>query len=70
MENIFFIIVSFLLIAVVLLQTKNSGLGSLGGDTGGEALAQSRRGSDKMLHRLTILLSFLLLAGGIVFMVI
>jgi protein translocase SecG subunit len=70
MENIFFIIVSVLLITVVLLQKKNSGLGTMGGDTGGEDLAQTRRGADKFLHRLTILLSVLLLAGGIVFMVI
>lgn len=61
----FFIPVATLFIITVLLQQKESSLGSMGGSDSGEAIVQGRRGADKFLHRVSILLATLLLAGGI-----
>jgi preprotein translocase subunit SecG len=56
--NIAMIIVSISLIASIVLQSKGAGLGGLsGGDTGG--VFSARRGIEKTLFRVTILLSFL-----------
>ncbi len=63
MFKIFFTIVSILLIVVILLQQKHSGLGALMGGSG-EEIAQTRRGADKFLHQATIVLSILFIAGG------
>jgi len=49
------IILSLLLMASILLQSQGQGLGILGG-TGGEFF-KSRRGIEKILFRLTILLA-------------
>lgn len=68
MQQIFFIVVSVLLIGVILLQQKGAGLGSMMGGDSGEDLVRTRRGADKFLHQATVLLSILLLVGGIVFM--
>ncbi len=68
METIYFLVVSVLLIAVVLLQQKSAGLGSLGGSDSGDELVATRRGADQVLHRLTILLSVLLIGGGLYLM--
>jgi preprotein translocase subunit SecG len=61
--DIALIIVSIALIASVILQSKGAGLGGLsGGDSGGFFTA--RRGVEKTLFRLTVILSviFVLLA--------
>ena len=51
------IIVSVMLIILILLQVKDGGLGSmLGGDSGG-GYARTRRGLEKTLFQLTIVLS-------------
>ena len=55
--DIALIITSIALIASVILQSKGAGLGGLtGADTGGFFTA--RRGVEKVLFRLTIVLSF------------
>jgi preprotein translocase subunit SecG len=55
--NIAMIIVSISLIASIVLQSKGAGLGGLtGGDTGG--VFSARRGIEKTLFRVTIILSF------------
>ena len=57
------IIISITLIVFVILQSKGAGLGGLtGGDTGG--IFTARRGIEKILFRLTIILgaTFFLLA--------
>jgi preprotein translocase subunit SecG len=55
--DIALIITSIALIASVILQSKGAGLGGLtGADTGGFFTA--RRGVEKVLFRLTIILSF------------
>jgi preprotein translocase subunit SecG len=62
MENyldIAMIILSVALVAAIVLQSKGAGLGGLagGGETGGGFSA--RRGLEKTLFRITIVLSFL-----------
>ncbi len=53
--NIVQIIVSIALIAIILLQGKKGGLGGLvGGDSG---VYRTRRGIEKTLHNLTIILT-------------
>jgi preprotein translocase subunit SecG len=60
------IIVSVLLIILILLQVKGGGLGSLmGGDAGG-GIARTRRGLEKTLYQLTIVMSIVFLAISIV----
>ena len=55
--DIALIITSIALIASVILQSKGAGLGGLtGADTGG--IFTARRGVEKVLFRLTIILSF------------
>jgi len=56
--DIALIITSIALIASVILQSKGAGLGGLtGADTGG--IFTARRGVEKLLFRVTIVLSFL-----------
>ena len=56
--NIAMIIVSVSLVASIVIQSKGAGLGGLtGGDTGG--VFSARRGIEKTLFRVTILLSFI-----------
>jgi len=60
------IIVSVLLIILILLQVKGGGLGSLlGGDAGG-GITRTRRGLEKTLYQLTIVMSIVFLAISIV----
>ena len=55
--DIAMIITSIALIAAIILQSKGAGLGGLtGGDSGG--IFTARRGVEKVLFRLTIVLSF------------
>ncbi len=58
--NIYFnlaqIVISVVLIAVILLQTRNSGLGST---FGSDSIYTTRRGLDRTLHQLTITLAVL-----------
>ena len=52
--NLAQIVICVTLIAVVLLQTRNSGLGST---FGSDSIYKTRRGLDKTLHQLTIILA-------------
>lgn len=49
------IVVSLLLMAAILLQSKGAGLGQAFGGSGG--FYSSRRGVEKILYRLTIILA-------------
>ena len=63
--DIALIITSIALIASVILQSKGAGLGGLtGGDTGG--IFTARRGIEKVLFRITIILSVLFFILAIV----
>lgn len=68
MAQIFFGIVSILFIVSVILQQKNSSLGSLMGQDAGDEIVQTRRGAEMFLHRASILLATLFLGGGIYMM--
>ncbi|QQS59360.1 preprotein translocase subunit SecG [Candidatus Peregrinibacteria bacterium] len=48
---------SMLLSLVILVQNRGTGLGSLAGGGGGSFQAE-RRGAEKLLHRLTVVLGF------------
>jgi preprotein translocase subunit SecG len=59
------IVVSVLLIILILLQVRGGALGSLlGGDAGG-GIARTRRGLEKRLFQLTILLAVAFIAISI-----
>ena len=61
--NILQIVISILLIVTILLQQKGSGLGAaFGGDS---AIYRTKRGAEKFIFRLTIVLSFLFLASAL-----
>lgn len=65
MFEIYFAVISILLVATILLQQKNSSLGSLMGQDSGDEIAQTRRGSELFLHKATIFLAALFVLGGI-----
>lgn len=54
--NLAQIVISVVLIGVILLQTRNSGLGS---SFGGDSIYKTRRGLDRTLFQMTIVLSIL-----------
>lgn len=59
----FLLIDAILLVTVILLQQRSSGLGgAFGGD---DTVFTSRRGAEKSLHRLTILLGIVFVALGL-----
>lgn len=60
------VIVSVLLIVLILLQVKGGGLGSLLGGESGLGIARTRRGLEKTLYQLTIVMSIVFLAISIV----
>ncbi len=67
--NIALIITSIALIASVILQSKGAGLGGLtGADTGG--IFAARRGIEKVLFRVTVVLSILFFILAIISVVI
>ncbi len=67
--DIALIITSIALIASVILQSKGAGLGGLtGGDTGG--IFTARRGIEKVLFRVTIVLSILFFILAVVSVIV
>lgn len=65
MFKIFFTVISVLLIVAIILQQKNSSLGSFMGQDAGDEIVQTRRGAESFLHKASIVLSILFLGGGI-----
>lgn len=59
------IIISFVLIVMILLQVKGSGLGGFLGDNSGGGIARTRRGLEKTLFQITIGLSVAFIAIAI-----
>jgi len=57
--NLALVIVSFALIALVLLQSRGAGLGGLGGGDFGGSGYHVRRGVERLVFNLTIVLSIL-----------
>jgi preprotein translocase subunit SecG len=60
--NLALVIVSFSLIALVLLQSRGAGLGGLGGGDFGGGGYHVRRGVERLVFNLTIGISFLFFA--------
>ena len=60
------IVVSIILIVLILLQVKGGGLGSLLGGEAGGGIARTRRGLERTLYHLTIVMSIVFLAISIV----
>lgn len=69
MFNIAYAAIGILFIVAVIMQQKNSSLGSFMGQDAGDEMAQTRRGAELFLHKASIGLAILLLAGGIYSMV-
>ncbi len=59
------IVVSVLLIILILLQVKGGGLSNLLGGEGGLGISRTRRGLEKTLFQITILMSALFLGISI-----
>jgi preprotein translocase subunit SecG len=59
------IIVSILLIVLILLQVKGGGLGSLLGGEAGGGITRTRRGLEKTLFQITIVMAALFLGISI-----
>ena len=66
--NIIFMILSVLLIICILLQQKSSALGSMMGQDAGDEMVSERRGFEKTLHQITVVLAILFAGFGICFM--
>ncbi len=66
------IIISLALIIVIILQARGMGLGSLfgGGDAGGMGITKTRRGLERTLFQITILLAALFLLVSVVQLII
>lgn len=63
---VFEIIVSIGIVVLVLLQNRGDGLGSMFGGSGGGEVYRTKRGLEKTLYRLTIVLSVVLCAISLV----
>ncbi len=59
------IILSIALVVIILLQVKGSGLGSLLGGEAMGGIARTRRGLEKTLFQVTIVLAFAFIAVSI-----
>ena len=59
------IIISIALIGVIILQAKGSGLGSLLGGTDGGGITKTRRGLEKTLFQITVVLAVLFIGNAI-----
>jgi protein translocase SecG subunit len=57
-------IIGLLFIVSVLMQNNQSDLGSMMGGGGGEEIVKTRRGFDRFLSNITVILAILLLVGG------
>jgi len=58
------IVISVLLVVVILLQTKGTGLGAAFGESGEQF--RKKRGLEKFLHRFTIALAAVFLISSII----
>ena len=64
--NLFQILIALIIIAIVLMQAKGSGLGNIfGGSGGGSDSYRTRRGIERILFRGTILLMVIFIALSI-----
>lgn len=62
----FQVILAILLALLILIQEKGSGLGTLGGGGGGEFYA-TKRGAEKVIARLTVIVAALFCLNALIF---
>lgn len=62
--NISLLVISVLLVISILLQQQGAGAGTLFGGSGGESY-RSKRGAEKFLHNMTIVLIVLFIVNGL-----
>lgn len=60
------ILISVGLIALIVLQARGTGLGSLFGGSGGTAVNRTRRGLEKTLFQMTVVLSGAFIVNAII----
>jgi preprotein translocase subunit SecG len=61
------ILISIALVALIILQSKGSGIGNLlGGGEGGLGITKTRRGLEKTLFQLTIILAAIFLINAVI----
>jgi preprotein translocase subunit SecG len=69
--QVILIIISIALTAAVMLQGKGSGIGSLlGGEGGGFGISKTRRGLEKTLFQITIILAAIFLSVSILLLMV
>jgi preprotein translocase subunit SecG len=65
------VLISLALVAVIILQAKGSGLGNLfGGGESGLGITKTRRGLEKTLFQITIILGALFLLNAVIMVMI
>jgi preprotein translocase subunit SecG len=61
------VLISIALVVLIILQSKGSGIGSLlGGGEGGLGITKTRRGLEKTLFQLTIILAAIFLINAVI----
>jgi preprotein translocase subunit SecG len=60
------ILISIALVALIILQSRGSGIGSLLGGEGGLGITRTRRGLEKTLFQLTIILAAVFLINAVI----
>jgi preprotein translocase subunit SecG len=59
------IVISVALVTLIILQARGTGLGSLMGQSGGGAITKTRRGLEKTLFQMTVILATLFILNAI-----
>lgn len=62
------VLISFLLVVMILLQAKGAGLGSAFGGSG--MIVRTRRGVEKLLFNLTVIIAFIFLVISLLSVII
>lgn len=68
MEKVLFtthVIISILLVLIILMQNKDAGLSATFG--GGESFQATKRGPEKVIFRITVILAVLFLVNALLF---
>lgn len=62
------VVISVLLVMVIMMQNKDAGLSAVMG--GGEGFKATKRGPEKILFRITVVLGILFLLNGLLFVLV
>lgn len=64
------IIISLAMVIVIILQARGQGLGSLFGGDGGFGITKTRRGLERTLFQITIILAAIFLTNAVLLLII